>query len=167
MQMSRSPGTSIALEDGGRSVGWRCADADLQGRHRTAHALVCQPGRCVTACWQSTHRWHLGFPRWNNDGHFQHTARPGEWNLLGGQRWIKHFALSAAESHRCFLAEILSRIPNVLPPHTKLVQSQTFTVFCVCLYYCLCLSKLLPVLDIRSQDGELPNTGQAKVSCVQ
>lgn len=79
---------------------------------------------------------------------------------LGEQGLIKHFVLSAAESHRCFLAKTLSRTPNVSTSHTKLVRSQPFTVvLCVCLWCCMCLSNPLPVLDIRSGDGELPNAG--------
>ena len=112
------------------------------------------------------YRQHVGFACRNNKSRFGSTVRT-EWSLLnaflGEQRLIKHFPLSVAESHRCFRAETLSRVPNVSTSHTKLVRSQTFTVlFCVCLYYCMCLSNPLPVLRIRSWDGELPNTSQVQ-----
>lgn len=82
---------------------------------------------------------------------------------LGEQGLIKHSVLSAAESHRCFLAETLSRTPNVSTSHTKLARSQPFTVvLCVCLQCCMCLSNPLPVLDIRSGDGELPKAAQVQ-----
>lgn len=177
MQTTRRQSTGAPLEDRGQCVQYqrgRRAMSSLAGTWRERSPCCASlPRHCTTTSWQSTLRYstwafHAGTTRLI----FGLQSGPSEWSLLNAfrdeQRWIKRCVLSAAQSHRCFLVEILSGIPNVLPPHTKLVQSQCLWccfVF-VCSIACACQSCFLFwILDLWMESFQI--LGRSKVSCAQ
>lgn len=150
-----------------------CMASDEQPGRDATGAISLQCFLCTTTSWQSTLRYNTwAFRAGTTRLIFSLQSGPSEWNLLNAfqdeQRWIKHCVLSAAQSHRCFLVEILSGIPNVLPPHTKLVQSQCLWccfVF-VCSIACACQSCFLFwILDLWMESFQI--LGRSKVSCAQ